>query len=102
MPVRKLLINADPVSVEQVTAELEKIYPEAAIEEPEDLAGRISDTVALQQRTWLLIALAAGLAGAVAFAPGRCRAGRILLAGDDVREALGVTRRQRRGSVACS
>ena len=91
-----VLVNADPGSVDQVTAELKKIYPNAAIEATEDLAGRITDTVALQRRTWLLIALTAALAGGVALFQASGRAARILLTGDDARRALGMTRRERR------
>ena len=75
---------------------MKKIYPDAAIESPEDLAGRITDTVALQRRTWLLIALTAALAGVVALFQASARAARILLTGDDARRALGMTRRERR------
>ena len=91
-----VLINVEPASVDQVTAELEKIYPNVAVKAPEDLAGRVDDTVALQRRTWLLIALAAALAGVVALFQASRRAGWTLLSGDDARRALGMTRRERR------
>ena len=91
-----ILINVDPASMDDAIPELAKIYPDAAIERPDDLGARIADTVALQQRTWWLIAGTAALAGAIALFQASARAGRILQAGDDARRALGMTRRQRR------
>lgn len=91
-----VLINADPASVDQVTAELEKIYPNAAIELPEDLTGRVADTVALQRRAWILITLTAALAGVVALFQASARLGRILLSGENTRRALGMTRGESR------
>ena len=91
----EVLLNVDPDSIDAVSAELQKIYPDAAVVAPEDLAGRITATVALQRRAWWLIALAAGAAGLIAMFQASARAGRILLTGDDARRALGMTRRQR-------
>ena len=91
-----VLINADPRAIDAVTAGLKEIYPNAEIRKPEDLAGRVADTVALQRRTWWLIALAAALAGVVAMFQASARIGRILMTSDDVRRALGMTRRERR------
>jgi predicted lysophospholipase L1 biosynthesis ABC-type transport system permease subunit len=91
-----VLINADPQAIDAVTAELKEVYPGAAIEPSENLAGRIDDTVALQRRTWWLIALAAALAGLIALFQASTRAGRILMSGDDALRALGMTQRERR------
>ena len=91
-----VLINADPALVDRVTAELGKIYPDAAIEVPEDLAGRVAETVALQRRAWMLIAVVAALAGVVALFQASARAGRSLLVGEDTCRALGMTRRESR------
>jgi hypothetical protein len=91
-----VMLNVDPASIDQVTAALEKIYPGAAIEQPEDLAGRIADTVSLQKRAWWLIAGTAVLAAVIALYQASARAGRMLRAGDDARRALGMTRRERR------
>ena len=91
-----VLLNVAPASVAHVTAELKKIYPGAEVKRSEDLAGRITDTVALQRRTWLLIALAAALAGVAALYQASGRAARVLLAGDEARRALGMTQRERR------
>lgn len=94
--VCNLLINADPAAVESVIAELGQIYPNATVEPAEDLSGRIADTVALQRRTWWVIAVVAALAGAIALFLASARVGRVVMTGEDTRRALGMTRRERR------
>jgi hypothetical protein len=90
-----VLINADPEAMDAIVAQLADIYPSATIERQEDFAGRIADTVALQRRTWWLIALAAAVAGSVVLLQASTRVGRIVSAGDDTRRALGMTERER-------
>jgi hypothetical protein len=91
-----VMINADPQAIDTVMAELADLYPGAQIEQEEDLSGRVRHTVALQRRAWLLIALTAALAGALALFQTSTRVGRLVLAGDDSRRAIGMTRRERR------
>jgi hypothetical protein len=91
-----VLLNVDPGAVRQVTAELKKIYPTAHVGPPDSLASKLTDTVALQRRAWLLIALVAALAASAALYQASSRAARIMSAGDDARQALGMTRRERR------
>ncbi|MEP7201674.1 MAG: ABC transporter permease [Ilumatobacteraceae bacterium] len=91
-----VLVNADPRSIDAVEAHLAEIYPNATIEGQEDFESRISDTVALQHRAWLLIALAAAAAGIVTLYLACSRVGRLVLAGDATRAALGMTNLERR------
>ena len=91
-----VLINADAPAVDTVVAELAEIYPGAQIEQAEDLTGRVRHTVALQRGAWLLIALTAALAGALALFQTSTRVGRLILAGDDARRSIGMTQRERR------
>ena len=90
-------VNAEPAAVDTVIAGLSEIYPEAQVGPTEDLAGRLTDTVALQRRTWWLIAAVAALAGIVALFQASARVGRLVATGDDARQALGMTGRERLG-----
>ena len=90
-----VLLNVDPAAVKHVTAELKRIYPDAEVKLSDDLGSRVTDTVSLQRRTWMLIALVAALAAVAALFQASARAARMMLAGDDARRALGMTRRDR-------
>lgn len=91
-----VLVNADPQAIDTVMAELADIYPGAQIEQGEDLSSRVRHTVALQRHAWLLMALTAALAGALALFQTSTRVGRLVLAGDHARRAIGMTRREQR------
>jgi putative ABC transport system permease protein len=88
-------INADPAAVDSVVAQLHEVYPSATIGRTEDLEARLSDTVALQRRAWLLVAIVAMVAGGVALYQATSRFMRSLLTDDSTRGAIGMTSRDR-------
>lgn len=88
-------IKAEPGAVDAVAAELAVIYPDAVIDRREDFAGRLADTVALQQRAWQFMALAAALAGLATLFFACSRVAQSLLIGDEACQAIGMTRRNR-------
>ncbi len=89
-------IHADPDSVDAVAIQLAKIYPDAAISKPEDFSLRIADTVALQRRTWWLIAFAAAIAGVVTLFQACSRMTRSLMSADAANTSTGMTLLERR------
>ncbi len=88
-----VLVRALPGAVPDVIQHLKVIYPDAEITPAEDLTARIADTVSLQRRAWLLIALVTGVAATATLWQSATRVGRAMSSGDGARRALGSTQR---------
>lgn len=91
-----VLLSVRPDRLQSVQEELGAIYPDADIHPTEDLKSRLTETVALQQKAWWMIALAAGLAGLAAVALAMLGLMRSIVGSDDARRALGMTQGERR------
>lgn len=87
----RILAQAD--SIDEVAAELAVIYPSAIIAPTENLGERLSDTVALQVSTWIVMALTAALSGALILLLACARFVRSLTGADFTHRSLGMTQR---------
>jgi hypothetical protein len=91
-------VNVAPDKLTAVEAELADLFPEASMERTEDLAARLTDTIALQRGAWWAMALAAAMASMIAI----YYALREMTDGLEVdaatQNALGMTRGDRRAA----
>lgn len=89
-------VLAHPDAIAEVSAQLALIYPAAIVAPTENLGGRLADTVSLQVKTWILMALTAAFAGALILLLACARFVRSLTLVDVSHRALGMTPRETR------
>ncbi len=89
-------VNVAPDKMAGVEAELADLFPEASMERTEDLAARLTDTIALQRGAWWAMAVAAAMASMIAIYYALREMTDSLEVDAATQNALGMTRNDRR------
>ena len=87
-------LRVRPDAIDDVMAHLAVLYPGAQIGPTDDLGARLTDTVALQTNTWIVMAATAAASGALILLLACARFVRSITNFDRSHRALGMTQRE--------